>query len=152
MAAVWVVLSGLVLLVGGWHLFEHFWNRRLFRRDSPEDFVANVRARKALGLWRETPDLIVLDVRPEWGWRVARLPGAVNVPFAMDGEGFEAGSLDGLSRDRPVLVYCDGGFRSRLALPALREAGFRRIHHLHRGILSWKAAGGETRGGAGPGS
>ncbi|HRQ89109.1 MAG TPA: rhodanese-like domain-containing protein [Bacteroidia bacterium] len=142
----WLISSGLgllLLLVGGWYLFEHFWDRRLFRRGSSEDFVANLRAKKAIRLWRETPGLLVLDVRPAGSWRAGRVPEAVNAPFGMDGEGFEEGSLDDLDRERPVLVYCDGGFRSRLALTALREAGFRHIHHLHRGILSWRAAGGD---------
>ncbi len=126
------------LLAGGWFVFEWLWDRRHFRRDGSGAFVVNLRARKAARLLHEQPETLVLDVRPGASWRAGRLPGARNAPFAMDGGGFGADSLEGIPRERPLLVYCDGGFRSRLALAALREAGFRRIHHLHRGLMSWR--------------
>ncbi len=140
MTAIWVALSGLVLLSGGWLVFERFWDRRQFRRGPSGDAVINLRARKAERLLHEEPGTVVLDVRPAASWRAGHLPGAVNAPFAMDGGGFAAGSLGDIPRETPLLVYCDGGFRSRLALPALRAAGFRRIHHLHRGLMSWRVA------------
>ena len=135
-----VVLSVFAVLSGGWLVFERRWDRRHFRNGPSGGFVVNLRARKAERLLREEPETVVLDVRPAASWRAARLPGAANAPFAMDGGGFEAGSLEGVPRERPLLVYCDGGFRSRLALAALREAGFHRIHHLHRGLMSWRIA------------
>ncbi len=135
-----VVLSVFAVLSGGWVVFERRWDRRHFRRGPSGDFVVNLRVRKAERLLREEPGTVVLDVRPAASWRAGRLPGAVNAPFAMDGGGFGMDSLEGIPREVPLLVYCDGGFRSRLALPALREAGFRRIHHLHRGLMSWQIA------------
>ena len=42
-----------------------------------------------------------------------------------------------MDRNAPLLIYCDGGYRSRKALPQIKALGFQSIYHLHRGILSW---------------
>jgi len=46
-----------------------------------------------------------------------------------------------MDRDRPVLVYCAGGYRSRKTVEVLRSLGFRSVHHLHRGMLAWRRSG-----------
>jgi rhodanese-related sulfurtransferase len=137
-----VTLVAIALLCAGWYLYEHCWDRSLFAHRSETDFVINVRARKAAALYREgvTP----IDVRPAPSFRAGHLPKAINAPF----EGMlDSGALDGLDRTRPVLVYCDGGYRSRRSLPALRAAGFTAIYHLHRGLMSWKMAKEPTESG-----
>jgi hydroxyacylglutathione hydrolase len=130
-------LSAIALLSGAWYLYEHRWDRRLFRHGPGKEFVINVRARKAAALWREL-GLVPIDVRPAPDFRAGHLPGAVNAPFS--GTILDLAGLTGLARDHPVLVYCDGGYRSRRSLPAIREAGFTSVYHLHRGLLSWKIA------------
>ena len=42
---------------------------------------------------------------------------------------------------KPILVYCGGGVRSRLALGKLKDAGFTRIYNLNRGMLGWMLGG-----------
>jgi rhodanese-related sulfurtransferase len=44
-------------------------------------------------------------------------------------------------RSRPVLVYCQGGYRSRKAVEVLRSLGFNSVLHLHRGMMAWRWAG-----------
>src|SRR5690606_21918530 len=89
--------------------------------------------------------LLPIDVRPPPHYLAEHIPGAINVPFL--GANLEKAALTGVDRDRPVLVYCDGGYRSRRALPSLREAGFTSIYHLHRGLISWKLAKAPTESG-----
>lgn len=138
-------LVSIGLLIVGWYLYEHRWDRRLFAHRSETGFVINVRARKAAALYRE--GVIPIDVRPAPSYRAGHLPKAINAPF----EGtLDSGALDGLDRARPVLVYCDGGYRSRRSLPALRTAGFTSIYHLHRGLMSWKLAKEPTESGPEP--
>ncbi len=122
----------------GWGIFQFFWDRHLFRRRSDEDFIRNIRSRTAKRILAETPGIVPLDVRPRESHLAGRIPGSRNAPFV--GRDLDAAALDGIPRDTPLLVYCDGGYRSRRALPAIYAAGFRRIFHLHRGILSWKQA------------
>lgn len=162
-------LLGFGLIALGWHVFEFAWDRKLFAEptavvdeasadgsttdreettkpspktmtDKSEAKVVNVGVKEASRLIEEQPDLQVVDVRPESSYRSSHLPGARSVRYA--GGELETAAAESLDRDRPILVYCDGGFRSRLSLSAFREAGFREIYHLHRGILSWKLLGG----------
>lgn len=137
-------LFAVVLLCSGWYLYENRWDRRLFQHPADANFGLNVRARKAATLWRER-ELLPLDVRPAADFLAEHLPGAVNAPFS-EGE-IEEEALKGIARDRPLLVYCDGGYRSRQSIPSLRKAGFTSIYHLHRGILSWKIAKEPTEAG-----
>jgi rhodanese-related sulfurtransferase len=127
----------LLALAGGWLWIESRWDRRLFR-SRPDGVTVNVRARKAAALLDSQPGTQVLDVRSAAEFRGGSIPGAVHVPIGDANFDQKAGALD---RSRPVLVYCAGGYRSRKAVGILQSLGFREIHHLHRGWLSWKSAG-----------
>lgn len=131
-----LTLVAIGLICGGWYCYEHRWDSRLFGHRSETDFVINVRAGKAAALVRGG-DLLTLDVRPASSFRAGHLPGAVNAPFE---NSLDTNALDGIDRTRPVLVYCDGGYRSRRSLPSIRAAGFTSVYHLHRGMMSWKMA------------
>ena len=137
MLLLYSIVLALALLSGAWYLYEHRWDRRLFGHRHDTDFVVNVRAGKAASLLRES-DLLPVDVRPVPDYLAAHLPGAINAPFV--GSRLDVSPLDGLDRGRHILVYCDGGYRSRRSLPSLRAAGFTSIYHLHRGLMSWKIA------------
>jgi len=139
-----ISLVAVSLICGGWYLYEHRWDRRLFAHRSETDFVQNVRARRAAVLVHEQ-NVLPIDMRPSTDYLVSHLPGAVNAPFI--GTTPDTGALDGIDRTRPVLVYCDGGYRSRRSLPAIRAAGFTSIYHLHRGLMSWKIAKEPTESG-----
>ena len=78
-----------------------------------------------------TPPLIV-DVREEWEYEIARLPGARLVP----GSRLSEGNVD-IPRDRDVVLYCHSGVRSAHWLNVLRAQGFERMTHLRGGIDAW---------------
>ena len=138
MYALVIAVSAIVVLVIGWYLFENRWDRSQFRRGDENDFVINLRAKKAAKVVQETPGILLIDVRPAKSYETEHIPGAINTPFVDDV--LDESALNEITRERPILVYCDGGYRSRKALNAMRQAGFRRIYHLHRGIMSWKLA------------
>ena len=46
-----------------------------------------------------------------------------------------------LPRDRPVLVFCAGGYRSSMAASLLQRDGFTNVSELAGGIAAWEAAG-----------
>lgn len=137
------IAVGLVCLVGVYFLTEFLLSRRHFHERSTDDFVRNIHAAEALCLLREMSELSVIDVRPKTGFDRGHVPGAINVPFSLEGKPQRDG-LEKIPSEVPLLVYCDGGFRSRLSLAALQGAGYRRIYHLHRGLMSWRAVGGEV--------
>ncbi len=45
-----------------------------------------------------------------------------------------------LPKDRPILVYCAGGYRSSIAASLLRAQGFDRVAEIAGGIAAWEAA------------
>ncbi|MDF1656552.1 MAG: rhodanese-like domain-containing protein [Verrucomicrobiales bacterium] len=125
----------------GWHIFEGNWDRSLFPAESSELKSENIGVTKLRQLMEEMPDLQFVDVRPRGSYESAHFTGAVHTPYR-DGE-LTMTDPESLDPTRPVVVYCDGGYRSRTSIPAFKAAGFQEIYHLHRGILSWRLRGGE---------
>jgi rhodanese-related sulfurtransferase len=48
--------------------------------------------------------------------------------------------LGELPADRPILVYCAGGYRSSIAASLLERAGFADVADLAGGMAAWDAA------------
>jgi len=63
---------------------------------------------------------VVVDVRTPPEFRSGSYPGAVNLPLH---ELAEVGERLG-PRDRPIVVYCASGHRSKSAAAVLKKAGF----------------------------
>ena len=137
MSEIWPLLAIAVMIAIGWRLGESWRDRRLFTAD-PGGFIENIHPAQASALLGSATGAQVLDVRSPGEFAAGSLPGAVNIPI--HDPDFQT-RLAAMDRQRPILVYCAGGFRSRRAIPALKAGGFRSIHHLHRGYLSWKQAG-----------
>jgi rhodanese-related sulfurtransferase len=95
-----------------------------------------VRPRDALAFLQAHQDTQLLDVRTDAEFGGGRLPGAIHIPI----KDLEL-QLTRLDKDRPVMVYCAGGYRSRKAVEKLKAAGFINIRNLHRGYHSWRLAG-----------
>jgi adenylyltransferase/sulfurtransferase len=75
------------------------------------------------------PSVQRLDVREQWEYDLARLPGAILIPLGQLAD--RVGELDPA---RPVAAYCHHGSRSLFALRFLQGAGFTDLAHLAGGI------------------
>lgn len=82
------------------------------------------------------PDAVVLDVREPAEYALGHVPGAVNLPQAD-----LATRLAEVPRDRPVLVVCQGGMRSRRAAEFLAAQGYAAVQSVAGGTAAWRAAG-----------
>ena len=49
-------------------------------------------------------------------------------------------NLEKLPKDRPLLVYCAGGYRSSIAASLLQRSGFDHVDEIAGGIVAWEAA------------
>jgi len=49
-------------------------------------------------------------------------------------------NLEKLPKDRPLLVYCAGGYRSSIAASLLQASGFDTVSEIAGGIAAWEAA------------
>ncbi len=84
----------------------------------------------------------VLDVRNRTEWALGHIDGALHLPA----EQLTQGVIDGLDRDRPVVVACAAGYRSSLATSILKRRGHRQVANLSGGMDAWNAARDAGRG------
>jgi molybdopterin/thiamine biosynthesis adenylyltransferase/rhodanese-related sulfurtransferase len=92
---------------------------------SPEELEGRLRA----------PDVpLLLDVRESWEWAVSNLSdrGARLIPLGELGP-----RIAEIATDRPVVVYCRSGQRSRVAARRLTDAGVVDVSSLRGGLAAW---------------
>lgn len=82
----------------------------------------------------------LLDVRQPVEYERGHLPGALLIPLPQ-----LADSLRDLDSNKPTIIYCAVGGRSRMASQLLMHQGFREVYHLEGGINAW-----EERSATGP--
>ena len=80
--------------------------------------------------------LFILDVRTPGEYAHGRMKGAVLIPMAEVGRVTEK-----IPRDKPVLIYCASGARSRMAASILSRKGYGELFNLSGGIHAWQRAG-----------
>jgi hydroxyacylglutathione hydrolase len=78
---------------------------------------------------------VAVDVRTPTEREQKHLAGSVHLPL---NHLIERASE--LPRDRHVLVYCAGGYRSSIAASLLARAGFARVSEIAGGLAAWEAA------------
>ncbi|MEO8192237.1 MAG: molybdopterin-synthase adenylyltransferase MoeB [Gemmatimonadales bacterium] len=94
--------------------------------------ISEITPRELSEKMRRGDDFQLVDVREEWEWQIARLPGARLIPL-----GSLSDARATLDSEREVVLYCKTGVRSLHAAEELAEAGFRRLTSLSGGILRW---------------
>jgi hydroxyacylglutathione hydrolase len=77
----------------------------------------------------------VLDVRKPDEWAEGHIPGATRAVHTR-----LPAAIKGLSKDRPVVVHCQGGVRSARAAALLQREGFK-VANLAGGFRAWEGAG-----------
>jgi len=106
----------------------------LVRRTTGGPWVSTTQATQLIN----RDDALVIDVRDPAEYATGHVLGAKNLPLArLD---TPAGEL-GKRKDRPVIVYCDGGERAAKGIAALKKQGFTRVANLSGGIGAWQQAG-----------
>jgi rhodanese-related sulfurtransferase len=89
------------------------------------------------------PPLLV-DVRAPREREQRFIDGSVSVPLNQLAERAEE-----LPKNRELLVYCAGGYRSSIAASLLQQKGFDRVSEIAGGIAAWDAAKLQVRTGQG---
>ncbi len=77
---------------------------------------------------------LILDVRASQDYQQGHIPGAINI----DSDELPD-QLDTLPRDRPIVVYCEVGRRTRIATNLLVEAGFSDVRQLEGDMQEWRS-------------
>jgi rhodanese-related sulfurtransferase len=78
--------------------------------------------------------LVLLDVREQWEFDLAKLTGSTLIPLATLPQ-----SLAKLNRDTEIIAICHHGMRSADATNFLLQQGFSKVKNLVGGIDAWSA-------------
>ena len=81
---------------------------------------------------RRGDDIQLIDVRENWEWQIANIPGARLVPLSTLER--DASTLDPA---RETVLYCKVGARSMHAAEYLADRGFSKLVNLSGGIVRW---------------
>ena len=79
-------------------------------------------------------DFLLVDIREDWEREQYNI-GGIHIPL---GELFSR--MNELGQDKEVVLYCEKGIRSVLAIQRLEASGFTNLINLSGGIKSWKAS------------
>ena len=77
----------------------------------------------------------VVDVRAEKEWQAGHIAGSHNIPLTHLRE-----RLAEVPADRPVVVHCEGGYRSAIGCSRLKSAGRTNVSDLVGGTKAWTAS------------
>lgn len=97
--------------------------------------VPSVSASQARDDVREGAQLV--DVRENSEWQVGHAPQAIHIPVSA-----VSSKLNRIKDDRPVIVVCRSGNRSRSVVSSLRKQGYDNVVNLAGGMRAWQSAGG----------
>jgi sulfur-carrier protein adenylyltransferase/sulfurtransferase len=100
--------------------------------------IGNLASEEVRAYMAEHPEgtYTLLDVRQPREYEESRIPGATMIPLPQLSD-----RLQELDPEKPVVVYCAIGGRSRAAAQLLSGQGFKEVYNLKGGIKAWN---GET--------
>jgi len=113
--------------------YEQFCGVRAQRRSARRRRFVELTPRELQSRLSRGEELQLIDVREQFEWDIARIPGARLVPLATLPDVAET-----LDHGREIVVYCKGGSRQPGGCSHLADAGFARVANLTGGILRWQ--------------
>jgi rhodanese-related sulfurtransferase len=78
---------------------------------------------------------LAIDVRTPRERQQKHIEGSLSIPLNRLSE-----NMNALPKDRSLLVYCAGGYRSSIAASILQSSGFGPVREIAGGIAAWEAA------------
>jgi glyoxylase-like metal-dependent hydrolase (beta-lactamase superfamily II)/rhodanese-related sulfurtransferase len=78
---------------------------------------------------------VTIDVRMPREREKKFIPGSISMPL-----NHLTDRTNELPQNRPLIVYCAGGYRSSIGASILKRAGFQNVSELAGGIAAWEAA------------
>ena len=92
----------------------------------------NILSREAKSLLEKNKNIYLLDVRTSQEYSQGRLAGSVLIPI---GE-FER-RISEVPKNRPIVVYCAVGSRSKPVAAFLARQGYKEVYNMTDGIVGW---------------
>jgi len=90
---------------------------------------------KELQEWLDTKkDLVLIDIREEWEREIYNI-GGLHIPMG----DLLSKQLE-IPKERGVVLYCEKGIRSTIAIQRFETLGFHNLYNLSGGMKAWKEA------------
>jgi hydroxyacylglutathione hydrolase len=105
-------------------------------------FTERLSASYAADLLSSSEPPLAVDVRTPRERETKNIAASVPAPLSRFAE-----SMGMLPKNRPLLVYCAGGYRSSIAASLLKRAGFDQVSELAGGMAAWESAKLPVQGG-----
>jgi rhodanese-related sulfurtransferase len=83
---------------------------------------------------------LFLDARELEEYNVSHIPSAKFIGY----DDFNIKGLEGISKDKPLVVYCSIGYRSEKIATKLKKNGFTNVKNLYGSIFEWVNFGNEV--------
>jgi hydroxyacylglutathione hydrolase len=99
------------------------------------EFTERLSAQFAAELLSSSEPPLAIDVRAPRERDQKYIAGSLGIPLNHLTE-----NLGKLPKDRTLLVYCAGGYRSSIGASLLRRSGFEHVGEIAGGIVGWEAA------------
>lgn len=103
-----------------------------------EQTVATIKVEDLKKLMDKDPELCLIDVREQYEWDEAHIPGAIHIPKA---ELPNKISMTINDKDQPLYLHCKGGVRSAQSAQKLLEMGYKHVYSVEGGIMAWAEKG-----------
>jgi rhodanese-related sulfurtransferase len=94
--------------------------------------MKQISARELKERIKKGDDLVLIDVREVWEWEAYNI-GGIHIPL-----GELISRKDEILEDKEVVLYCEKGIRSAIAVQRLEELGFKNLINLEGGMKAWK--------------
>lgn len=123
--------------IGFDHIAGFLGNGLLSLNSRPESvaFTERLSASYAAEMLSAAQPPLAVDVRSPSEREQKHIEGSLSVPLSRFSE-----QLNTLPKDRPLLVYCAGGYRSSIGASFLQAHGFHWVAEIAGGIAAWEAA------------
>ncbi len=86
---------------------------------------------------KDEPDIFIVDTRTPFEFVTGFIPGAIDIPLHAIAAAMEQ---ELIPRDKTLVLYDRKGNRSRIAVQALLDAGYKNVFNLTGGIDAWNTA------------
>lgn len=78
-------------------------------------------------------DVLLIDIREDWERELYNI-GGIHIPM-----GEIPARLADIPKDKEVVLYCEKGIRSTIAIQRLETLGFQNLINLSGGMKAWKS-------------
>ncbi len=82
---------------------------------------------------KQDQDIIYLDAREKKEFDVSKINNAIWVGY----DDFNLSRMDGIGKDKKIIVYCSVGYRSEKISEKLLKNGFTDVSNMYGGIFEW---------------